>query len=133
MILASFLRRFPDELRADFQQHYGLNLDEMGGAYGIDHAACLAAQLPKDSRSFVAADPMCEYASVTNQLLTLIEYDVRMAWYVRTEDAKTGRNHPQYLLDVIGGSAETTQGESLTIDEYMEILAKPRKEVQHGC
>lgn len=30
------------------------------------------------------------------------------------------------------GDADKTQGESKPIDEYMEILAKPRKEVQHG-
>lgn len=54
MALASFLRRFPDELRADFQQHYGLNLGELGGAYGIGHAACLAAQLPPGSRTLAA-------------------------------------------------------------------------------
>lgn len=54
MALAAFLRRFPDELRADFQQHYGLNLDDMGGPYGIGHAACLAAQLPPGSRASAA-------------------------------------------------------------------------------
>ena len=26
----------------------------------------------------------------------------------------------------------TTQGETHSIDEYMEILSKPRREVQHG-
>ena len=30
------------------------------------------------------------------------------------------------------GEEGKAQGESLPIDEYMEILAKPRKEVQHG-
>lgn len=131
MILASFLRRFPDELRADFQQHYGLNLDEMGGSYGIGHAACLAAQLPKDSRTFVAADPLCEYASATNRLLAQIEYHTHAGWYVHTEDARKERNQPQFLMGLCGNTG-TTQGEPLSIDEYMEILARPRKEVQHG-
>lgn len=30
------------------------------------------------------------------------------------------------------GKEGTTQGESHSIDEYMEILSKPRKEVKHG-
>lgn len=103
----------------------------MGGAYGIGHAACLAAQLPKDSRTFVAADPLCEFSSATNRLLALIEYHAHVGWYMHTEDAKKGRNEPQFLMGLTG-DAGTTQGESLSIDEYMEILAKPRKEVQHG-
>lgn len=131
MILASFLRRFPDELRADFQQHYGLNLDDMGGSYSISHAACLAAQLPKDSRTFVASDPACEYASATNRLLALIEYHTHVGWYMSTEDARKGRNQPKFLSG-LADKRESTQGESLSIDEYMEILTKPRKEVQHG-
>ena len=60
----------------------------MGGPYGIGHAACLAAQLPGDSRTVFA--------------------------YVQA--GETGR----------------AQGESKPIDEYMEILSRPRKEVQHG-
>lgn len=117
-------------MRADFQQHYGLNLDEMGGAYSIRHAASLAAQLPKDSRTFVAADPLCEYASATNRLLALIEYHTHVGWWQLTEDAQKGRNHPQFIATPTGSG--TTQGESLSIEEYMEILALPRKEVQHG-
>ena len=76
-------------MRADFQQFYALNLDEMGGAYGIGHAACLAAQLP---------------------------YGSRVIALLSKEEEKEG----------------TTQGESHSIDEYMEILSKPRKEVRHG-
>lgn len=103
----------------------------MGGTYGISHAACLAAQLPKDSRTFVAADPLCEFSSATNRLLSLIEYHTHVGWYMRTEDAKRGRNEPQFLMGLTGKTG-TTQGESLDIEEYMELLAKPRKEVQHG-
>jgi hypothetical protein len=79
-------------LRADFQQWYGLNLDDMGGDYSISHAACLAAQLPGDSRTFAA---------------------------FRREEAASE-------------PSGKTQGESLPIDEYMELLSRPRKEVQHG-
>lgn len=103
----------------------------MGGAYSIGHAACLAAQLPTDSRTFVAADPLCEFSSATNRLLALIEYHTHTGWYVHTEDARNECNKPQFLMGLTG-NAGTTQGESLSIDEYMEILTKPRKEVQHG-
>lgn len=103
----------------------------MGGDFSIAHAACLAAQLPKDSRTFVALDPRCEYASTTNRLLALIEYHAHAGWWVHTEDARHGRNRPQSVLSA-NDRKGTTQGETLPIDEYMEILAKPRKGVQHG-
>lgn len=103
----------------------------MGGDYSIAHAACLAAQLPKDSRCFVAVDPLCEYASTTNRLLALIEYHTHATWWQHTEDAKKGANAPRFLAareDAKG----TTQGQSLSIEEYEALLARPRKEVQHG-
>lgn len=103
----------------------------MGGTYGIGHAACLAAQLPLDSRTFVAIEPSCQYASTTNRLLASIEYHAHAGWWVHTEDAKKGRNHPCHVAAQPEGKG-TTQGESLSIDEYMEILSKPRREVQHG-
>ena len=104
----------------------------MGGAYSISHAACLAAQLPKDSRTFVAVDPMCEYASTTNKLLALIEYHTHAAWWQRTEDALKGNNKPVPVFAQTDGGHARTQGDSLTIEEYMAILAKPRREVQYG-
>lgn len=129
MVLASFLRRFPDELRADFQQCYGLNLDDMGGSFGIGHAACLAAQLPPDSRTFSAADPLCAYATPTNRLLALIEYHAHAGWYVHTEDARRGRNRPRPVTE---RTARGTQGQAMEIGELREFLARPRREARHG-
>lgn len=40
----------PDELRADFQQTYNLNLDDMGDQYTVAHAASLAQMLPNHTR-----------------------------------------------------------------------------------
>lgn len=104
----------------------------MGGAYSIGHAACLAAQLPPDSRTFVASDPLCEYASTTNRLLALIEYHAHSAWWMQSEDARKGRNQPRLVFQLDKGKQGTAQGESLTIEEITTLLAKPRKGVQHG-
>lgn len=103
----------------------------MGGAYSIGHAACLAAHLPLDSRTFVAENPLCEYATATNKLLALIEYHAHVGWWIHSEDARNGSNAPRFIASPEEESGRT-QGESLSIDEYMEILARPRKEVQHG-
>lgn len=118
-------------MRADFQQHYGLNLDEMGGLYSISHAAVLAAQLPKDSRTFTAIEPASAYCTVTNQLLALIEYHSHVGWWLHTEDARNGRNRPQFVA-AKPDEPGRTQGEALTIEQYRALLALPRKEVQHG-
>ena len=50
MVLASAEVNHPAQLRADFQQFYGLNIDGMGSEYTYDHAAALAANLPRSSR-----------------------------------------------------------------------------------
>lgn len=103
----------------------------MGGSYSILHAACLASQLPKDSRTLIALEPMNEYGTTVNRLLALIEYHAHASWWVHTEDARKRRNAPQPLF-VLSGKPKKTQGDSLSIEKYNEILAKPRKEVQHG-
>lgn len=127
MVLAVLLRRHPDELRADFQQHYGLNIDDMGGSYSLQHAATLAAQLPRDSRTLIAENPECEW-NLTNTLLGMIEFHAHNGWYVHTEDARSGANAPQPLMPWARGR-EGRQGESMGIDEYTEFLSRPRKEV----
>lgn len=43
-----------DELRADMQQFYGLNIDGMGSAFSVAHGAALAAQLPPGARARAA-------------------------------------------------------------------------------
>lgn len=50
MLLAALLDAAGEELRADMQQVYGLNIDDMGEAFSPWHAASLAAQLPRGSR-----------------------------------------------------------------------------------
>lgn len=45
---------YASELRADFQQFYGLNIDRMGEEYSLLHAADLAVQLPFEARVWAA-------------------------------------------------------------------------------
>ncbi len=74
-----------DELEADFQQYYGLDIGDMGSSYSLPHAACLAAQLPRSSRC-------TEKLSVGNGwddwtiFLSLIEYDIRNLAHSLAED-----------------------------------------------
>lgn len=96
MTLAKLLYEHPSELRADFQQYYGLNIDGMGVDYSVSHAADLAAMLPHDSRSFVAERPDLEWTN-TEWLLWSIEYSLRVLRWQPTKDGQADRNRPKPL------------------------------------
>lgn len=117
------MRRWPDRLRADFQQYYGLDLDGMGTAYSMAHAADLAANLPPDSRCGVAEDPLNGWTR-DQCLLALIEYRLHEWNWAHTKDAKTGANRPELLIPL----PEGRQGDgadspvAMTVDEMMEFV-----------
>lgn len=90
--------KHPDELRADFQQYYGLNLDDMGNGYSYAHAAVLVAQLPIGSRLLSKMDPRASWTQ-SEYLLSLIEYDLRVLAWQRTRDAERGQNKPKPPLE----------------------------------
>lgn len=94
MALAAIEDKHPDELRADFQQYYGLSIDGMGGDYPIAHAAALASQLPSTSRVAKALNPDNEWDDAT-YLLSAIEYDLRVLIWQKTKDAQKNRNKPK--------------------------------------
>lgn len=76
MALGAVLRQYPNELRADFQRFYGLNLSDMGKTYSFMHAAVLAEQLPVESNLSHAIAPETLW-SETDYLLHQIEFDLR--------------------------------------------------------
>ena len=63
-MLGAALGQYPDELRADLQRNFGLNLDRMGVDYSCAHAAaCLVNMLGPSSIAIAARrdggpDPM---------------------------------------------------------------------------
>ena len=85
MLLASFVRDRKAELRADFQQFYGLNIDAMGRGYTIRHAADLAAMLPSASRTFVSIDPENAW-TLQDRILARIEYWCHVSAWMQTKD-----------------------------------------------
>ena len=86
------MRDMPCELRADFQQYYGLDLDGMGVDYSHAHAACLCAQLPAGARVWrgTAAEWTAE-----QYLLAKMEHTLRVIAWQSTEDAQKRRNYPK--------------------------------------
>lgn len=96
-VLARLVKQHPAQLRADFQQFYGLNLDGMGTDYSVLHAADLAAQLPQESRC-VAVESQPASWTRSERLLALIEYYAHAWVWAHSEDAKKKRNVPELRI-----------------------------------
>lgn len=94
MALVSIEDSYPDELRADFQQYYGLNIDGMGMDYSYAHAAVLMSQLPATSRISKRLNADNEWDDAT-YLLAAIEYELRILIWQKTKDGQHNRNKPK--------------------------------------
>ncbi len=101
-VLASALASHHDELYADFQQYYGIDLwtlaifDERHTT-DVDRAAILAAQLPRDARVHVAVSPLAR-VSQTDELLRRVEYNQRVWHWANSKDGEHGANQPKPLM-----------------------------------
>ena len=125
MFLALVLKECEELVRADFQQYYGTNLSQMcddpdhsRGEYSVYHAACLAYNLPRDSRVMRKLVP--EYWSDTVSLLALCEFWAHSLCWMLSEDGRHGRNKPKLHRPV--DQEEKTA--ALTREELDRILGK---------
>lgn len=117
-----------DELEADFQQYYGLDIALVKPA----RAARLLFQLPRNSRVYVALSPSNQWgwdeilASKSNYLLeTLV--------WMKTKDAqkKAPRNRPkpfvpEFMKLPVEPSPINNGAEAHYAEDISAILAKPR-------
>jgi hypothetical protein len=134
-MFASCYRLYGLELRADFQQYYGLCLDRMGRDFSLSHAADLAMMLPHYSRLFCALDPANAWG-VREQLLANIANNLALLLWSKTEDARRGANMPKPIMPpgrrhspakARGRAKEPpSPNPAMASDEYMRILARPR-------
>lgn len=117
-----------DELEADFQQYYGLDVALVKPA----HAARLLFQLPRNCRVFTAMSPSNQWgwdeilASKTNYLLEML------VW-MKTKDAqkKSPRNRPkpfvpEFMKLPVEPSPINNGAEAHYAEDIAAILAKPR-------
>ena len=89
----------PDELLADFQETYGMDVwfVSQGGIPGdVERIAALAWQLPKTSRTWRTAEPLLENETDA-YLLRQIELNQRLWAWAHTKDAENGTNEPAPL------------------------------------
>ena len=123
----------PCELRADFQQYYGLNLDDMGGGYTISHAACLCAQLPRESRTLkaLATPEQSEELLWTLPVRIAVEQlnMLNVIRWLHTKDAAEGVNFPKPLLPPELRDAELRQPDA---EGYKAALAELRERINQS-
>lgn len=137
MVLATLLDRFPDELRADIQEHYGLCLDDAGKTYSVEHLACLAAQLPLKSRTLSALDSD-NYWDLANVLqATLINQFNDWLWSQAAANAKAARKKAPRKIPHIGTRAmrhtkekegRKITGIALPVKDFQKQLDKMRRD-----
>lgn len=72
-MLAPILLDYRDELTADFQQYYQLDLNAMMDAGSFAAIATLTAQLPAQSRTFIRLHPELEWDENTYLLALIVD------------------------------------------------------------
>lgn len=95
-MLALLLAEHGDELEADFQEFYGLNLEDMGKAYSVRHAAVLAANLPAQARCLKSINHDLDW-SLETHMLSVIEYDLRCLMWSLSDAKKKHIPYPKQL------------------------------------
>ncbi len=91
------MNEYPDELEADFQQYYGIDLSRVfsvnDAGYTATHIACLATQLPTTSRTFIAFNPDFAWS-----IDTAIEADIANSLRAIIHSFAKGGKKPEFIL-----------------------------------
>lgn len=117
-----------DELRADLQQTYGIDLDiAMGGKHSAMHIAALVVQLPPNARLRVAENKDALW-TLSDVIAVNTLNSLRMFMWGMSDPRKRG-NQPE----IIGPEWMKQRGKHslparvLSVNELMEILTLPRR------
>ena len=123
--------RYPQELRADFQQYYHLNIDRVGVDYEVVHAVELALQLPLGCRTYSAIDPTYSWSN-QEYLLADIDWVVRTLCWSLAGGKKTGQGQPERIAPKQEGACMQKPRRWITdADVYQSRLGAARK-AKHG-
>ena len=128
MALASVIADSEAPLRADLQQHFGIDLDRaMDGEHSANHIAQLVTQLPQEARLVHSVNKDAVW-TLSDVLMAVLINNFRMFVYGMSDPKKRGAKP-----ELIGPSYITEQAKStlparvLPIDELMAELNKPRR------
>lgn len=91
------MNEYPGELEADFQRVYGLDvIGVYNGTLSVRKAANLAAHLPPGSSVWRAeGGPLAWSDDVA--LLSAIEFNSHVAWWMKTKDGSRGTKPPKAM------------------------------------
>lgn len=117
-------RDYPDELEADFQQYYGLDI----ATTPSERAARLLFQLPKTCRTFLKINPQLEWGW-TEQLLNECAYALDLLVWTKTEDAM--KKHPtskpeKFVPPFMPKPKKDKDSVAMDIDDVKAFLTRPR-------
>ncbi len=113
-----------DELRADLQEVYGVDLDAaMGGAHTARHVAALVSQLPPTSRLACAADP--DNGWTTEAVMLAAIFNSLQSWQWAQADrrrrgARPERVGPSWMRQ--DGASRKVDAQVMTVAQLMELL-----------
>lgn len=118
-------REKQDELRADFQQYYGLSLDYLGEDYSLRHAAVLATQLPRECRLYAALDNRASWGLSEYQLADIAN-SLRWLVWAQSKDGQKNRNKPQMMKPPEGPKQAAEK--VMSIEDYLNFSKRIRRE-----
>lgn len=118
-----------DELRADLQQYYGVDIDRaMDGEHSAQHVSALVTQLPPDARLRHVDDDDREW-DLDRTLLAALLNCFNALLYGMSDKRKRGRRPqlvgPSYMTGDRG--RRTLDAQVMTVDELNEILSMARR------
>lgn len=121
-------REHPDELRADLQRYYGIDLDHaMAGGHTAGHIASLVVCLPSDAALFRAIDNDAAW-TLQGTLLAAIFNNLTGLIYGMSDPRKRGKKPqrigPSWMVNQGNQKLETR---AMSISELMDELSKPRR------
>ena len=127
MLLAYVLAFREDELRADLQEHYGIDLDfAMAGGHTAKHIAALVAQMPAGARIRICENDDERWTLETSMLAAIFNQINALIFMF---GAKKGDKRPQLVGPswMVSDSGKKVDAMVMTIDELREVLARPRR------
>lgn len=118
------MAKHPDELRADVQQYYGIDLDHaMAGEHAATHIAALVCQLPIDARIRIANN-QDNLWTFTDTLIAAVAN--RLGSILNALGGDVEPIGPAYAMGREGGSGRIVQAVAMTRAELDERLSRPR-------
>ncbi len=126
MTLAAALVDHPDELRADFQRFYGIDIDDIGRSLRVTRAASLLAGLPAYASVRIAENPKLASYDPQSLMVNMTCFLDFIAWS-KTKDAsrKNAKWRPRF--DGNGGRQRDPETLGMSVEQLEDMLSKPRR------